>query len=219
VSGIDGGVDEGYGKVADAFRRNFSDGKEIGGAVAVYRDGRKVVDLWGGYRNERTQSPWQRDSIVNVFSTTKGVASLAVAVAASRGLLDYDAKVVDYWPEFGQAGKDAITVRQLLSHQAGLAAIDPPLTLADIADPSSWGQGSPGKCRRGHREPETVTTPQRSAGISPSSFAGWTRSAARSDGSSPKRLRRRSDWTSTSDFPRPSIVIGSPAWSRSQRPP
>jgi CubicO group peptidase (beta-lactamase class C family) len=139
VSGIDGGVDEGYGKVADAFRRNFSDGKEIGGAVAVYRDGRKVVDLWGGYRNERTQSPWQRDSIVNVFSTTKGVASLAVAVAASRGLLDYDAKVVDYWPEFGQAGKDAITVRQLLSHQAGLAAIEPPLTLADIADPEQLG--------------------------------------------------------------------------------
>jgi len=135
VSGIDGDVDEGYGKVADAFRRNFSDGKEIGGAVAVYRDGRKVVDLWGGYRNARTRAPWQRDSIVNVFSTTKGVASLAVAVAASRGLLDYDAKVVDYWPEFGQAGKDRITVRQLFSHQAGLVAISPPLTLVEIADP------------------------------------------------------------------------------------
>ena len=139
MSGIDGDVDEGYGKVADAFRRNFSDGKEIGGAVAVYRDGRKVVDLWGGYRNARTQAPWQRDSIVNVFSTTKGVASLAVAVAASRGLLDYDAKVVNYWPEFGQAGKDRITVRQLLSHQAGLAAITPPLTLAEIADPEQLG--------------------------------------------------------------------------------
>ena len=137
MSGIDGGVDEGYGKVADAFRRNFSDGKEIGGAVAVYRDGRKVVDLWGGHRNGRTQAPWRRDSIVNVFSTTKGVASLAVAVAASRGLLDYDKKVAEYWPEFAQAGKGQITVRQLLSHQAGLAAITPPLTLADIADPET----------------------------------------------------------------------------------
>lgn len=130
-----GDVDEGYGKVADAFRRNFSSGKEIGAAVAVYRDGRKVVDLWGGHRDGKTQAPWQADTVVNVFSTTKGVASLAVAVAASRGLIDYDAKVIDYWPEFGQAGKGAITVRQLLSHQAGLVAIDPPLTLSDITDP------------------------------------------------------------------------------------
>ena len=130
-----GDVDEGYGKVADAFRRNFSRGKEIGAAVAVYRDGRKVVDLWDGYRSGKTRAPWEQDTIVNVFSTTKGVASLAVAVAASRGLIDYDAKVADYWPEFAQGGKGAVTVRQLLSHQAGLVAIKPPLTLADIADP------------------------------------------------------------------------------------
>lgn len=130
-----GDVDEGYGKVADAFRRNLSSGKEIGAAVAVYRDGRKVVDLWGGFRNGHTRAPWQKDTIVSVFSTTKGVASLAVAVAASRGLVDYDAAVADYWPEFAQAGKGAITVRQLLGHQAGLVAIKPPLTLSDIADP------------------------------------------------------------------------------------
>ena len=132
---MDGDVDEGYGKVADAFRRNFSSGREIGAAVAVYRDGRKVVDLWGGFRNGHTQAPWQTDTIVNVFSTTKGIASLAVAVAASRGLIDYDAAVADYWPEFAQAGKGAVTVRQLLGHQAGLVAIKPPLTLSDIADP------------------------------------------------------------------------------------
>ena len=130
-----GDVDDGYGKVADAFRRNLSTGKEVGAAVAVYRDGRKVVDLWGGFRNGHTQAPWEKDTLVNVFSTTKGVASLAVAVAASRGLIDYDAKVADYWPEFAQAGKGAVTVRQLLGHQAGLAAIKPPLTLSDIADP------------------------------------------------------------------------------------
>jgi CubicO group peptidase (beta-lactamase class C family) len=130
-----GDVDEGYGKVGDAFRRNLSSGKEIGAAVAVYRDGRKVVDLWGGLRNGRTQAPWLQDTIVNVFSTTKGVASLAVALAASRGLIDYDARVADYWPEFAQAGKGAITVRQLIGHQAGLVAIKPPLTLSDIADP------------------------------------------------------------------------------------
>ncbi len=133
---IGGDVDEGYGKVADVFRRNMSSGQEVGAAVAVYRDGRKVVDLWGGYRNGITQAPWEQDTIVNVFSTTKGVSSLAVAVAASRGLISYDAKVADYWPEFAQGGKDAITVRQLLSHQGGLPAIKPPLTLDDLADAS-----------------------------------------------------------------------------------
>lgn len=131
-----GDVDEGYGKVADAFRRNLSSGHEVGAAFAVYHDGRKVVDLWGGFRNGITQAQWQHDTLVNVFSTTKGVASLAVAVAASRGLISYDAKVADYWPEFAQAGKDAITVRQLLSHQAGLSAIRPALTLSDLAEPT-----------------------------------------------------------------------------------
>jgi CubicO group peptidase (beta-lactamase class C family) len=132
---VGGGVDEGYGKIADVFRRNLSSGQEVGAAVAVDRDGRKVADLWGGFRNGITQAPWEQDTLVNVFSTTKGVASLAVAVAASRGLISYDARVADYWPEFAQASKDAITVRQLLSHQAGLSAIDPPLTLGDLADP------------------------------------------------------------------------------------
>src|SRR5258705_6530391 len=129
------GVDEGYGKVADVFRRNMTSGEEIGAAVAVYSDGAKVVDLWGGYRNGITKARWQEDTAATVFSTTNGVSSLAVAVAASQGLISYDAKVADYWPEFAQAGKDAITVRQLLSHQAGLPTISPPLTLDDLADP------------------------------------------------------------------------------------
>lgn len=132
---VGGDVDEGYGRVSDAFRRNLSSGTEIGAAVAIYRDGRKVVDMWGGFRNGTTHAPWERDTVVTVFSATKGVASLAVALAASRGLIDYDAKVADYWPEFAQAGKGAITVRQLLSHQAGLAIIDPPLTYSDLTDP------------------------------------------------------------------------------------
>ena len=131
-----GDVDEGYGKVADAFRRNLSSGKEIGAAVAVYRDGRKVVDLWGGYRNGITQAPWEHDTVVIVFSTTKGVAALAVALAVSRGYISYDARVADYWPEFAQSGKDSVTVRQLLSYQAGLAVVSPPLTLGDFVDPS-----------------------------------------------------------------------------------
>ena len=137
VSSVGGHVDEGYGKVADAFRRNLDSGQEVGAAFAVYRDGCKFVDLWGGYRNGITHEPWEKDTLVNVFSSTKGVASLAVAVAASRGLISYDAKVADYWPEFAQRSKEAITVRQLLAHQAGLPAIKPPLTLQDVADPAA----------------------------------------------------------------------------------
>jgi CubicO group peptidase (beta-lactamase class C family) len=130
-----GDVDEGYGKVADAFRHNLASGEEVGAAVAVYRDGRKVVDLWGGYRNGDTRAPWTKDTVVNAFSTTKGPAALAVALAVSRGLLDYDARVADYWPEFAHGGKEAVTVRQLLAHQAGLPVIKPLLTLGDIAAP------------------------------------------------------------------------------------
>ena len=132
---IAGDVDEGYGKVADVFRRNLTSGQEVGAAVAVYRDGVKVVDLWGGFRNGITKAPWEKDTLVPTFSTTKGVSSLAVAVAASQGLISYDAKVADYWPEFAQASKDRITVRELLSHQAGLPVIDPPLTLQQLAGP------------------------------------------------------------------------------------
>ncbi|BDB44824.1 MULTISPECIES: serine hydrolase domain-containing protein [Mycobacterium] len=132
---LQGDVDEGYGKVADAFRANLSSGQEVGAAVSVYREGRKVVDLWGGYRNGETKAPWTQDTLVNVFSSTKGVASLCVALAVSRGYLSYDAKVTDYWPEFAQAGKAAVTVRQLLAHQAGLPVVTPALTLQELADP------------------------------------------------------------------------------------
>ena len=133
---VGGDVDEGYGRVADVFRRTMASGREVGAAVAVYRDGVKVVDLWGGYRNGITKAPWHKDTLVTMFSTTKGVASFAVAVAASRGLISYDAKVADYWPEFAQAAKGSVTVRQLLSHQAGLPVVDTPLTLHDLADPA-----------------------------------------------------------------------------------
>ena len=116
---IGGDVDEGYGKVADVFRRNMVSGHEVGAAVVVYRDGVKVVDLWGGFRNGITKAPWREDTLVNMFSTTKGVSALAIAVAAARGLISYDAKVADYWPEFAQASKGFITVRQLLPTRRG----------------------------------------------------------------------------------------------------
>jgi CubicO group peptidase (beta-lactamase class C family) len=133
---VHGDADEGYGKVADAFRANFSAGREVGAALCVYRDGRKVIDMWGGYRDGHTRSPWQADTMVNMFSSTKGVAALCIAHAVSKGLLAYDNRVADYWPEFGQHGKGEVTVRQLLAHQAGLCALSPNPTLADVADPA-----------------------------------------------------------------------------------
>jgi CubicO group peptidase (beta-lactamase class C family) len=133
-SAVHGDVDEGYGPVADQFRRNFAERGEVGAACVVYRDGVKVVDLWGGYRDGRDRRPWLEDTLVTMFSTTKGIASLACALAHSRGLLDYDATVATYWPEFAQNGKSEVTVRQLLSHQAGLCAIDRPFSVEDLAD-------------------------------------------------------------------------------------
>ena len=121
-----GHADEGYGPVADAFRRNFTERGEIGAACAIYRDGRKVVDLWGGYRDGITRTPWRDDTMVVMFSTAKGVASLALAHAG--GLLDYDERVAAYWPQFAWRGEGQITVHRLLSHQAGLPVMDMPLT-------------------------------------------------------------------------------------------
>jgi len=130
-----GDADDGYGRVADTFRGQFADGREVGAACAVYRDGRLVVDLWGGYRDGAQRLSWEHDTLVPVFSTTKGMASMTLAVAHSRGLLDFDERVATYWPEFAQNGKQAITVRQLMSHQAGLAALDERIEAPTLHDP------------------------------------------------------------------------------------
>ena len=137
---VGGAVEAGFGEVADEFRRNFSERGEIGAACAVYRDGAPVVDLWGGYRDGVTKAPWEEDTIVTVFSTTKGVASMAMAVAHSQGIIDYDALVTTHWPEFGENGKAEVTVRQLLSHQAGVCAISEPLGLPELLDLDRLGE-------------------------------------------------------------------------------
>jgi len=131
---ICGWVAPGFEQVRAAFLRNFAERGEVGAACAAYHCGQKVVDLWGGYRNARTRAPWEEETLVLVFSTTKGLAAMTLAVAHSRGWLDYNERVAAYWPEFGQQGKDRITVRQLLSHQAGLCAIDEPLDVDTLAD-------------------------------------------------------------------------------------
>lgn len=131
---IHGTVAPGFEAVREEFERNFTERGESGAACAVYHHGRKVVDLWGGYRDPRRHAPWEEDTLVVVFSATKGMAAMALAVAHSRGLFELDEPVATYWPEFAQAGKERITVRQLLAHQAGLAAIDEPIDAGKMAD-------------------------------------------------------------------------------------
>ena len=121
---VAGHVRPGFEAVREAFVENFERRDELGAACCVFHRGEKVVDLWGGIRNRATGEPWEEDTMALVHSTTKGMAGLAMALAHSRGLLDYDERVRTYWPEFAQRGKGGITVRQLLSHQAGLFALD-----------------------------------------------------------------------------------------------
>jgi CubicO group peptidase (beta-lactamase class C family) len=133
-SAVHGSVAPGYEPVREAFAENLRSRGELGGACAVFRRGEKVVDLWGGVRDIATGAPWEEDTMVLVYSATKGMAAMAMALAASRGLLDYDERIAAYWPEFAQAGKERITVRQLLAHQAGLFGFDEKVDRSVIAD-------------------------------------------------------------------------------------
>ena len=131
---IDGFVAPGFEEVRTEFERNFAERGEIGAAVAAYWRGEKVVDLWGGRRVPNAADPWTRDTMVVVMSTTKGLSAMTLAIANARGWLDYDAPVARYWPDFAQAGKEAITVRQLLGHEAGLVLLDEPMTVEKLRD-------------------------------------------------------------------------------------
>ena len=131
---VEGHVSRGFEAVREAFAENFARRGELGGACSVYQHGEKVVDLWGGIRNKQTGEPWERDTMVVVHSATKGLAAMTLAVAHSRGWLDYEERVASYWPEFAQQGKEKITVRQLLAHQAGLFAFDEPVDRSVVAD-------------------------------------------------------------------------------------
>lgn len=131
---VKGHVSPGFEAVREAFADNFARRRELGGACCAYHRGEKVVDLWGGIRNKQTGDPWEKDTMVIVYSATKGLAAMTLAIAHSRGWLDYDERVGTYWPEFAQQGKERITVRQLLAHQAGLYALDEPVDRRVVAD-------------------------------------------------------------------------------------
>lgn len=129
---IDGWTAPGFEGVRARFEQNFADGLEVGAAFSAYHRGQKVVDLWGGIADETTGAPWVEDTIIVVFSTTKGATAICANRLAQEGRLDVNAPVVDYWPEFGQAGKESIPVDYLLSHRAGLAWVDEKLTLEEV---------------------------------------------------------------------------------------
>ncbi len=131
---VHGSVSPGFERVAEAFADNFRLRGECGAACAIYHQGRKVVDLWGGHRCHHSGAAWTEDTLSLAFSVTKGMAAAAMAVAHSRGWFDLDAPVAEYWPEFGCHGKSAITVRELLAHQAGLISIQQRLNPRIISD-------------------------------------------------------------------------------------
>ncbi|MGQ0616564.1 MAG: serine hydrolase domain-containing protein [Acidimicrobiia bacterium] len=131
---MEGYADSRFSTVEDVFAAGFDDGTEAGAALAVMVEGHMVVDLWGGVTDAGGARPWQRDTIVNTFSVTKGFVAAAAHLLVERGQLDVEAPVMSRWPEFAAAGKEAVTVGQLLDHSAGLAAVGPPLPTGALYD-------------------------------------------------------------------------------------
>ncbi len=124
---VHGTCDRSFARVQEEFEHNFAQRGEVGACVCVMVDGEPVVDLWGGVADPASGSPWERDTVGLVFSCTKGATALCAHTLADRGLIDLDAPVAVYWPEFGRAGKEQVRVRMLLDHSAGLPALREPV--------------------------------------------------------------------------------------------
>jgi CubicO group peptidase (beta-lactamase class C family) len=139
-----GGFADGFAPVAAAFAAHFSNGRlsgearEIGAGLTIYHRGKCVVDLQGGYADVTKRTLWRPDTRLVIFSATKGLAAMALSWLAEQGKLEWDAPVATYWPGFGQAGKEALTVRTLVNHQGGLCALDEKLSLADCVEPARY---------------------------------------------------------------------------------
>jgi CubicO group peptidase (beta-lactamase class C family) len=129
---VRGAFDPRFEAVVDAFSRNFTEHGEVGGACAVYKHGRCVVDLWGGIADPANGRPWLRETTALAFSVAKGLTATCIHRLIEQGALDIDRPVADYWPEFGCNGKESITTRMVLTHRAGLAAVDGELTLEQV---------------------------------------------------------------------------------------
>lgn len=131
---VDGYCAEKFESVKAAFEHNFEANDEIGASVSIFSGSERLVDLWGGHTDRERSAPWQEDTLVNVWSTTKGVMAACFASAVDRGALNYDDKVGDHWPEFAVAGKQDVTIGALLSHQSGLCGFRSPAATEDYYD-------------------------------------------------------------------------------------
>src|SRR5215510_2492355 len=131
---IHGSCDPRFEAVREVFAKGFESGAEIGASVCFVRDGETVVDLWGGHYDRARTRAWQSDTLVNTYSTTKGMTALCAHMLADRGELDLDAPVARYWPEFKAEGKGGVLVRHFLGHTSGLPGWSEPMTLADLLD-------------------------------------------------------------------------------------
>jgi len=150
---ISGFTAPGFEAVQDSFAENFSEGLELGAGFAAYLDGELIIDLEAGYTDRKKETPWTPDTIVPVYSVSKGIAALVVAMLVDQGKLNYDTRLAHYWPEFGAHGKDKVTVAEALSHQAGVPGfatpinpglwLDPPALAARLAEePPLWTPGT-----------------------------------------------------------------------------
>lgn len=134
VADLQGDCDPRFERISELLSASIDAGTDLGASVAVTVEGESVVDLWGGWIDEERTSPWQSDTIVNVWSTTKTMLALCALVCVERGAVDLDAPVATYWPEFAANGKERVLVRHLLSHTSGVAGWDQPVELADVYD-------------------------------------------------------------------------------------
>ncbi len=134
MTSVEGFADPAFGGLRELLQRNLDDGTDVGASVCVVRDGETVVDLWGGVADADTGARWVKDTVVNTYSLTKTMTTLAALLLVDRGLLDLDAPVARYWPEFAANGKDGVLVRHVLGHTSGVSGWQQPVTVADICD-------------------------------------------------------------------------------------
>lgn len=162
---IAGRINPGLEPLLSAFARNFNEFGDVGAAVAVYHRGELVADLWGGLADNTTGRPWEENTVSLVFSAAKGPTATCINRLIDQSLLDVDAPVADYWPEFGCNGKQAITIRQVLCHSAGLAAVDGELSLEQVLAWDPVVEAIARQAPTGSLAANTVTTPVPTAGF------------------------------------------------------
>ena len=213
---IEGHVSRGFEAVREAFADNFARRRELGGACCAYRRGEKVVDLWGGIRNKQTGEPWEQDTMVIVYSATKGLAAMTLAIAHSRGWLDYEERVCHVLAGVRAAGQGARSPSASSWHtRQGCSRSMSPSIAASSPTWIAWRSCWRVRSRRGSPERGRPITPSPSGSTKASCCAAWIHGIAASDSSFRTRSPRRSDWTSTSGCRRRSRTL---AWPHLRRP-